>query len=245
VAPTLSLPAVIGHRGAAAHAPENTLAGFRAAAALGVRWVELDAHLLRDGALAVIHDDSLDRTTNGRGRVARHSARRLAMLDAGSWFGPAYACERVPLLDEALQAIAALGMGVNIELKPGRGREKRTAAAVARVLDASPAPPPVLLSSFSSAMVAACRATMPGLPRALVVGRPRRDRVARAVALDCFSLHCAEASLTARAVDRVRAGGLKLVAYTVNDPSRARALWSVGVDAVISDCPDRLLAAAA
>src|SRR5580704_12278143 len=92
----LRLPPVIGHRGAAAQAPENTLAGFRAARALGCAWVEFDVRLTVDGVPVVCHDDKLDRTSNGRGRISKLPLAAIRMLDAGSWFGPAFAGERIP-----------------------------------------------------------------------------------------------------------------------------------------------------
>src|SRR5690554_2395339 len=106
----ISLPRIIGHRGAAALAPENTLAAIRAADAAGVTWVEIDVRLAADG-LAVIHDALLDRTTNGTGPVSEASLSAIASLDAGAWFGTAFAGERVPTLEVALSEIQRLGLG--------------------------------------------------------------------------------------------------------------------------------------
>src|SRR5919204_3658410 len=93
---------VVGHRGAMGYCPENTMISFARAVELGADWVELDVHLTRDGALAVIHDETLERTTNGKGLVREHTLDELKRLDAGSWFAPAYAGERIPSLDEEL-----------------------------------------------------------------------------------------------------------------------------------------------
>src|SRR5579859_2813159 len=100
---------VIGHRGAMGRCPENTMASFERGLELGADWVELDVHLTRDGALAVIHDESVDRTTNGHGLVKDHSLAELKRLDAGAWFGPAFAGARVPILDEVLDFARARG----------------------------------------------------------------------------------------------------------------------------------------
>ena len=102
----LELPPLIGHRGAAAQAPENTVAGFRRAAALGLPWVEFDVRLTADRRLVLMHDATLTRTTNGRGRVRDRRLAEIAELDSGSWFAPAFAGERVPTLERAIEVLA-------------------------------------------------------------------------------------------------------------------------------------------
>src|SRR5512142_2967244 len=111
------LPPVIGHRGAAAHAPENTLAGFRRAKALGCTWVEFDVRLTADGVPVLCHDPRLDRTTDRSGRVAAQTLAAIQTSDAGGWFAPVFAGERMPSLEEALLLCAELGLGANIEIK--------------------------------------------------------------------------------------------------------------------------------
>ena len=109
-------------------APENTLAGLRKAHELGARWVEFDVMLTRDGVPVLIHDETLQRTTDGRGRVARHTAAELGLLDAGAWFAPEFAGERVPTLAEAVAVLLELGLNANVEIKPAqrpRGRDRR------------------------------------------------------------------------------------------------------------------------
>ena len=108
---------VVGHRGAMGHCPENTLASFERGLQLGADWIELDVHLSRDNALIVIHDETLDRTTNGQGAVREHSLAELKALDAGSWFGPEYAGEPIPTLDEVLGWLNSGLVGTNIDQK--------------------------------------------------------------------------------------------------------------------------------
>jgi glycerophosphoryl diester phosphodiesterase len=241
----LRLPRVIGHRGAAAHAPENTLAGFRRAAELGAEWVELDVRLSADGVPVVFHDDALDRTTNGRGPVADMTLDGLKALDAGAWFGEGFRGEKIPTLAEAVGVIAGLGLGLNIEVKPDPGREAETARkALAVALAAWPrylAPP--LVSSFRREALAAARDAAPEWPRGLLAEALPGDWREAARDLGCVALHLEQRRLTAAAARTVRDEGLGLLAYTVNEPERAQTLWGWGVQAVFTDRPDRLAAA--
>src|SRR5215472_12885505 len=116
------VPRIIGHRGAKATAPENTLAGIRQARREGAAWVEFDVKLTADGHPILMHDDTLERTTDGQGPVAAARLADIRRLDAGSKFGPAWQGERVPLLSEALSVLAELDMGFNLEIKPCKGR---------------------------------------------------------------------------------------------------------------------------
>src|SRR5437016_6247038 len=157
-----ALPPVIGHRGAAARAPENTLAGLRRARALGCEWVEFDVRLTGDGALVLCHDARLDRTTDGRGLISAMTLAAIRDRDAGIRFGAEFAGERVPTLGEALDLAADIGLSTNIEIKAERGRDYATAAAVAAALrERRDNEPAVLVSSFLPAAVAAMRALAP------------------------------------------------------------------------------------
>src|SRR5690348_652098 len=128
--PQLRIPKVIGHRGAASRAPENTLAGFRKAAELGCTWIECDVRLSHEGHPIIVHDDTLERTTDGRGRVGATPLRDLQSCDAGSYFNPSYRGERIPTLEEALRLLQSLGLGCDLELKAEAGREQALAEAV-------------------------------------------------------------------------------------------------------------------
>ena len=237
------VPKIIGHRGAAGHAPENTVAGFRKAAALGVRWVEFDVQQSLDGHVVLFHDETLERTTSGRGKVGSRTLSELQRLDAGAWFAPAFQGERIPSLSEALRALAALGLGANVEIKPAQGRAAETARAVARLLqkewpDGLPAP---LISSFSAEALAVARDAAPEFPRALLArGLPAdwRDRLRD---LGCTGFHCAHDRLKASEAAEVIKAGYALRCYTVNERKRADTLFRWGVDSVFSDYPDRLL----
>lgn len=242
---SLVLPPVIGHRGAAAMAPENTLAGFACAAACGAAWVELDVQLSGDGVPVVFHDDRLERTSSGRGRVVETPAAELARLDAGSWFGQAFAGERIPTLMEALEAIAGLGLGVNIEVKADEADGARTAAVslalAVRHWPVDRVPP--LVSSFAVSALAAAAEVVPRWPRGLLLAGWPPDWQKLAGKLGCVSVNVDQRRLTAPRARAVKTAGLGLLAYTVNDAERARQLWEWGADGVFTDDPQSLLKA--
>lgn len=238
----MNLPRIMGHRGAAGHAPENTLAAFRAAAQLGVRWVEFDVHLSADRMPVLLHDDTLDRTTDGKGAVDGHTAASLNTLDAGTWFSDEFTGEPLPTLQQAIQQLATLGLGANVEIKPSPGREAETGSIVARTLREQwpSALPPPIVSSFKTASLAAARAAAPHLDRAFLVRRIAGNWAQDMQELNCSALHCSHRRLTASDVDQVRRAGYPLNVYTVNDRELADRLFSWGAGTLISDYPDRL-----
>lgn len=242
----LVLPRVIGHRGAAARAPENTLAGFRKAAEIGCRWVEFDVRLSLEGRAILFHDDSLERTTDGKGPVGGTPYAELRARDAGASFGPAYRGERIPSLEEALSLLHRLRLGFNLEMKAEQGREAALAEVVARTLArAWPGEaPPALVSSFETAALEAFARRAPHIPRAYLVEQPPPDWRARAARLGAAALVLGHRPLSAGLAAAVKAAGYPLLAYTVNDPGRAEELFTWGVAGVISDAPDAILAAA-
>jgi glycerophosphoryl diester phosphodiesterase len=244
--PPQTPPRVIGHRGAAGHAPENTLASFGTAAELGARWVEFDVRLTKDGSVVVFHDDTLERTTDGRGRVSDTTLTQVGKLDAGRWFGGRFAGERVPTLEDALKALERLRLGANIELKSDSdpAREAETGRAVALALRASwpKALPAPLISSFRLPALQAAGQAAPEFPRALLVIELDQDWRQKAEALSCVAVHCREKELTADQAREVLDKGYGLRCFTVNEKKRALTLFSWGVESVFSDYPDRILA---
>ncbi len=241
------LPPVIGHRGAAAYAPENTLAGLRKAKALGCRWVEFDVRLTADNQPVLLHDDRLERTTNGRGEVSSLQLAAVRRYDAGNRFHSSFAGERVPTLEEALMLLAELGLGANVELKAVRGREAATGAVVAELLARIwPANPThLLISSFQRAALAAARDRAPHIARGILFRRIPKNWGNIAAQLGCVTIHADQQRLRLAVLSEIRRAGYPLLAYTVNDPERAKILFDFGVKSVFSDFPDRLHGAAA
>lgn len=233
------LPRVIGHRGAAALAPENTLAGFRAARDAGACWVEFDVRLSADGVPVVIHDPTLARVAGISARVSRLAAERLASVDVGSRFAPQFHAERVPTLAAALAECDRLGLGANVELKWCGIRSRRLADRAAKVVRSVPRVP-ILVSSFRPSLLAAFRRRAPEVPRGLLLEALRPGWRATARRLGCATINLGERGLDGRAVAAVRSAHFGVVVYTVNDPAHAARLLAAGVDAVITDRPDAL-----
>lgn len=238
VAGALYAGRVIGHRGACARAPENTLASIRRAALDGAAMVEVDVKLTAEGRPVLFHDDRLERTTDGHGPVASATLDMLGALDAGAWFGPEFAGETIPTLEEAVETILGLDLGVNLEIKPCRGREAETARVVAQVVNAmwpGDRPPP-LLSSFSRESLAVARDTASEVPRALIADDLPGDWREAALILGLKAAHLG-AAVTEADIAAVRSGGHAVAVWTVNDPVRAAALLAQGAQAVFSDDP--------
>lgn len=231
-------PRLIAHRCGGALAPENTLAGLRIAARLGVRAVEFDVMLSRDGVPVLIHDETLERTTNGRGRVADTAAAALQCLDAGSHHHPAYAGESVPTLAAALALCDELKLAVNLEIKPSTGQAAITGSTVAALAAVYAPRAGIILSSFETAALTAAAGMAPELPRALLVETIPADWSEGLRQYGCTALHARAAGLDAARARAVVAAGIPLACYTVNQRSEADALFALGVAAVFSDRPD-------
>jgi glycerophosphoryl diester phosphodiesterase len=235
-------PRVAAHRGGGTLAPENTLAGLRTGASLGHTMVEFDAKLSVDNVVFLLHDDTVDRTSNGRGAAACMRYAELAKLDAGSWKDARFANEPMPTLAQVAASCRESGLAANVEIKPCAGRDVETgrivAAETARLwVHETGAGVLPLLSSFSYAALAAASEAAPGLPRGLLFERVPADWREQTAALGCVSLHASHRHLDEALVERIKSAGLFILAYTVNDLDRARQLVNWGVDTV---CTDRI-----
>ncbi len=243
----VDLPRVIGHRGAAAYRPENTLAAFAHAAELGCAWVEFDVRLTRDDVPVVVHDRSLLRTAGVARNIDDVHSRQLADIDAGGRFDPFWSGERIPTLAQALDACLVLGLTPNIELKADAGGIRTAALAVAGMLrERWPADRPApLVSSFSPRMLYHMRSAGGRLALGLLMRRrPRRFWAWHARVLGCATIHVDPSLATPAFVERARRRGRRVAVYTVNDRARAERLFEAGVDAVFSDRPDLMAPAA-
>ncbi|HEY1043909.1 MAG TPA: glycerophosphodiester phosphodiesterase [Telluria sp.] len=238
-------PRILAHRGGGKLAPENTMTGFATGFGLGFRAVEFDVMLARDKVPVVMHDPYLGRTVNGVGHVYDYDAHELARLDAGSWFGRAFAGEKVPLFDEVVAFCQRHAMWMNIEIKPAPGHEEETGRVVAELTRAAfrdaiaqghgQAIP--LFSSFSETALEAALAAAPDIPRAILFKAIPPDWLQVARRIGAVAIHCNHQYLEPDAARAIRDAGFGLMCYTVNDPQRAATLAGWGVEAL---CTDRL-----
>lgn len=237
-------PMLIAHRGLSAHAPENTLAAVQAAHDAGCRWVELDVQLLGDGTPVIWHDSGVKRCAGAGGRLSRLDLAAARRLDAGRWFSPAFAGEGMATLDEMLALIERLGLGLNLEIKVGRGRdaEALVAAALPPTLQHLPAER-LIVSSFDSRALRAARRMQADAQRlrlGLLHDKLPRNWLGQAEALDAYSLHVDWRRLKPALAQAIAASPYRLLCYTVNDRDIYRRLRSWGIDGAISDDPLRL-----
>jgi len=217
----------VGHRGAAGHAPENTLAAIRKGIALGVDFVEFDIQRSRDGRLVLLHDERVNRTTDGAGRVSSLTWEELQLLDAGDG-------ERIPSLEAALEA-ASGRVGVMIEAKtPGTG------PAIYRAVQAAAFSGPVVYASFLHEEILEIRRIDPLARTLALMGRVPPSDAAFAHEAKATLVGLAHDSATGELIDALHNAGLEVWLYTVNEPRHIIRTISIGADGVISNYPERV-----
>lgn len=238
---------MLAHRGAGTLAPENTLAAFRVGHRHGFMMMEYDVRLSADGIPILLHDDTLDRTSDGTGSVSGLTLADLLHHDFGAWHSPAYAGEPVPSLYSIAAYTTTHNICSNIEIKPSPGTDALTGgriAKLARELWTGSALPP-LLSSFSETALSAAREAVPELPRALLLEGPLpADWQTRVRQLGCIGLNLDHRHVTQQHVKEVTSQGYSLAVWTVNDLHRAQKLLDWGCHAVITDLVDTINPAA-
>ena len=232
---------VCGHRGYSSAFPENTLSSFAAAVGAGVEMIELDVHLSADGVPVVIHDDTLDRTTDGSGPVVGKRWEELCRLDAGSWKDETFRAERMPRLADVFQAVPPQ-VQVNIELKQdGPGLE--LCNAVMEVVAGFRAERRVVLGSFRIDMLTGAKMRWPSVWVQGITSRP--DETIEFLNefsehfYDSFSLDCR--ALEKRHVEWFNERGIAVWSWTVNDADKAIRLGRMGVDVIVTDDPPEII----
>ncbi|PKO37780.1 MAG: glycerophosphodiester phosphodiesterase [Betaproteobacteria bacterium HGW-Betaproteobacteria-6] len=227
---SLPLPRWFAHRGGGALAPENTLAGIRLAARMGFAAVEFDVMLSGDGTPVLIHDETLERTTNGLGLVCETPDARLFALDAGDG-------ERIPRYADAVAVCRQYGLLANVEIKPAAGFERQTAEVVACQsaalwLGARVKP---LISSFSLEALEIARDLAPQTQRGVLFEQVPADWLSTVRRLQAVTLHCAARHLSDDILAEAKANDIPVLCYTVNTEKAAKSLFSRGVSGVFTD----------
>lgn len=237
---TIKLPKIIGHRGACGYAPENTLESIKTAADMGCTWVELDVKLTRDDVAIIFHDDELDRTSNGSGPVMNATYEEIRQLEAGSWFADSFAGIKIPTLEETLELLIDLDLGLNLEIKPCPSREVVTAEAALDILSRYwDETDKLLISSFSHVSLETAKEMAPEWHRGLLLDDEWPENWAELAGyLEPASININGNKVDREQVEAIIDLGKPILAYTINDPQRFRTLQSWGVDGVFTDVPD-------
>jgi glycerophosphoryl diester phosphodiesterase len=232
---------VIAHRGASGHAPENTLAAFKRAVTLGASFIETDLQLSRDARFVAIHDDTVNRTTNGQGKVHDLTLADLRRLDAGSWFGSEFTGERIPTLEEILEFSKRHDAVFYLELKPtgSWGGEHALIGALRQTREIAR----TIVISFDAGILEAVRRIEPTLMTGLLFEGQLDQPLERAVEIGARQLAVRGDLVTPALLAQARKRDLQVVCWTVNQPAHMRMLIEAGVDGIMSDYPDRLVAA--
>ncbi|WP_409299320.1 glycerophosphodiester phosphodiesterase [Peribacillus sp. SCS-26] len=231
-------PIIIAHRGASGYCPENTRSAFQKAIEMGADSVELDIQLSKDGKLVVIHDPALGRTVYGKGRIRDFLYSELSVLDAGSWFGPAFAGERILSLEDALELLDGKA-NILIEIKKPRlypGIEKKLAQALEQVIHST-----VIVQSFDLSSLHTFKTLCPHIPAGLLVKRyPWRwthERL-KGISASIQYINPKRNIASSRLIKRIKRAGLQVFVWTVRDREEAHRLASLGVNGIITDFPD-------
>jgi glycerophosphoryl diester phosphodiesterase len=228
-------PRFVAHRGGGSLAPENTLGAMRKGAAMGFKGVEFDVMLAGDGTPVVIHDETVDRTTNGRGQVAAMTYAEIASFKTQN-------SEKIPTYAEVVTLCLELGLWANVEIKPATGHERATGEAVARMTKElwKTAPMQPLLSSFSPVALAAAQEAAPELPRGGLCDELPDGWRGLLKQLGCKAVHFNYKSLNGELAAEIHAAGYAIALWTVNEPADAKRLLAMGADCIITDAIDRI-----
>jgi glycerophosphoryl diester phosphodiesterase len=231
------------HRGASGHAPQNTLAAFLLAAEMGADGVELDVHLAKDGEVVVVHDATVDATTDGQGRVGSMTVSELQTLDAGGWYSEQFAGEHIPTLQEVFDAIGhRLLINVEIKTEPGH-HPMALEAEVVRLIEDNHIVDRIIVSSFSPKSLRRVRKLNPNIPLGLLYGKPEPaflPLLLRWLSVPYDALHPEHSMVHPRYLAQAKRWSKRMNVWTVNDADDMRRLRDLGVDGIITNYPETL-----
>ncbi len=235
-------PKVFAHRGASAYEPENTLRAFKKSAELGCDWLEFDVQLSFDNEVIVFHDHTLERLTNGWGNVADYSYEEIYNLNVGR--SNNIVETKIPTLNATLELLRNKNMKANVELKPHIDAITDTVKATHSVVQEKweDCDTPLLFSSFCWEALAVMRELDPNAHLAMLLRRWRPEWLEHAEKLNVTAIHLKDTVATKKHIKEIKKHGFYIGAYTVDSPNRAKELYQIGVDAIFSNCPDKILA---
>lgn len=231
------------HRGASAVAPENTIAGFKAAAEQSAQWVELDVALLGDGTAVVIHDITVDRCSSSKGHLKDLMAADLSGIDAGSWFDERFKGERIPLLADVVPELGRLGLNINVEIKqhPHQTSLEQLTKTVHEHLQTRAPHTQVMISSFDPDALRSMHALDPNYDLAMLWSKLPEDWAEQLATVPAKTIHLLYKSLSIGFLEDAASRGIKVRAWTCNDPRLLTSFWLSGLTGVITDDPSLFL----
>ena len=240
------LPIVFAHRGLPTRAPENTLAAFRLAREAGARWLELDVDILADGTPIVLHDSTLDRTTNRSGSIYTLSSGDLSQVDAGAWFSPQYAGEPIPTLAEVVGLLNETGMHCNVELKSnevGAAASLTLVENTLRELENLNANCEIIISSFNPLLLAEVHRSAPQYTLGALFDRTTLHADWRSIAELCGAtyIHAEDHPSLTQFLPRAQEAGFGVNVWTVNSRGRANELFNMGATGVFTDIVNEMI----
>lgn len=242
--PYLNLNRIIAHRGASAYAPENTTCAIKKASEMGANWVEVDINISQDSTPVVFHDTTLERCSNGIGKLTQTSNQTLEKLDFGSWFSPEFKGEPLLSLEALIRLALEYKLALNLEIKPDEGLELEVVVAIKHCLESFATLPTIVFSCFSIKTLEQCMIFLSGYPRALLVEAIDEQCESTIKEVEACGLHFNAEKANEQSIKRLVKIGIPLLAYTVNQKELAHKLFAWGVTAVFSDYPDLLSKAA-
>lgn len=235
----------VAHRGASGHAPENTMEAFQKGFEMKADYIEIDVQMTKDGELVVIHDTTVDRTTNGTGKVGDLTLEEIRQLDAGSWFGEAYAGEKVPTFEEVLTEFRGK-VGILIELKAPElypGVEEKVADALIEKNMSTPNNDKIILQSFNHASMKKSKELLPNLSHGVLLGGSWADVTEEQIAQFATYADYFNPSMyivTDELVNDVHEAGMDIYPYTSRSQEQALRLFDLNVDGIITDYPEHV-----
>lgn len=232
---------VYAHRGASGYAPENTMAAFRKAVELGSDGIECDVQMTKDGWLVVCHDETVDRTTNGKGFIKDMKLADIRKLDAGSWFGREFRNERIPFFSELLELVKKKRLLLNIEIKSGIILYPGIEEKVMEKVIAFGLQDKVIISSFNHYSVNTVKQIAPGVKTGILYMEGLFEPWNYMKAVGCECAHPFYMALKPEIAMELKKRGFIINVFTVDDPNHAKNLGEMGVDGIITNYPDRIL----
>ncbi len=241
---SINLPKIIGHRGVKDLAPENTIASLEESLRHNLKWIEVDVKVSKDNIPFILHDDLLDRTTSGKGYPYNYLYKEILSLDAGSWFDKKFSNEHVPTLEEVLIFCSLNKIGINIELKPNKGKEKENVNAIISLINKKKLDIAYYFSSFDYISLELMRKKLPNVSLGYLVDNIDENSLLNSIIKDSLILKCFSVGFNSKLINNhlvkiCKENNLKVTAYSKKNIEYKTALhlWKIGVDSIFIDNP--------